>query len=93
MHISVTRSIDVISRSKQDFSTICPALEVMRLLSHLETRAVLLLTSLLLHSFAGVWGHHGDGSRQKLFHLHVSAVYYCLLPQHGLRRGISIYIT
>ena len=59
MHIYVTRHIDLISRSKRDFSAIFPGLEVKHLFNHLDTKVVL-LTSLLLHSFAVVWEHHGD---------------------------------
>lgn len=56
---------DQVRRSHQqvteDFSVILPMLEVKHVLNHLETRVVLLLTSLLLHCLAGVWEHHRAG--------------------------------
>lgn len=61
MNIYVTRHIDPTSRSKRDFRAILPVLKVKHLFNHLETRVVLLFASLLLHCFAGVWEHDGDG--------------------------------
>jgi len=53
--------IDLISRSKRDFSAILSVPKVKHLFNHLETRVILLLTSLLLHCFAGFWEHRGSG--------------------------------